>query len=252
MRNKPTLAVAIIAALVLTSGAAAATKLTSRNSVSYALMNNTTEQLTGVNCGATATFTRTLPEGSAAIKIVKPVIGELDGTGKGTRVTAVSVAGTVVSFTVVADGPNVCDPALTGYPPGDDVPWQAVYDFRAEYTRRIQTTMRVFYESYTHGAKWKTRPKTIQDSRKGTPRRARQRVTGIKWKSFGGRKAVGYGKLREDFCRSGDNCPNNGKRVRLVAGKPGYCKDSNRFEYLRLTVYRGKTALSDANIVCSP
>lgn len=215
-------------------------------------MNNSTELLTGTNCGATATFTRTLPEGSNSIKIVKPVVGEWDTTGKGTQVTAVSVVGTVVSFTVVASGPNICDPALTGYPPGEDVPWQAQHDFRAEYERRIATTLRVYYESYEIGAKWKMRPKTIQDSRKGTPRSVRQRVTNIKWKSFGGKKATGFGKLRQDFCKKSDNCPDNGKRVRLVASKPDYCKDSGQFEYLKLNLYRGKQLMSGAQITCAP
>lgn len=237
---------------MLGSGAAAATNLTPRNSVSYDLMTNSTEVLTGTNCGATATFTKTLPTGSTGIKVVKPVVGDRDSTGDGTQVTAVSVAGTVISFTVVANGPNICDPALTGYPPGADVPWKAVYDVRAEYKRRIPTTIRVFYESYIHGAKWKDRPKTIQDSRAGTPRKVRQRVTRIKWKSFGGKKAVGQGTLRQDYCRGNDNCPQNGKHVRLVASKPRYCKDSDKFEYLKLDIYIGKINWFGSRIECSP
>ena len=30
-----------------------------------------------------------------------------------------------------------------------------------------------------------------------------------------------------------ENCPDNGRRVKLVASKPGYCKDSGKIEYLQ-------------------
>lgn len=249
MRRKYALALALLATLTLASSAAGA--LNSRNSVSYALMTNSTEVLTGTNCGTSVTFTKTLPAGSTGIKVVKPVVGDRDSTGNGTQVTAVSVSGTVVSFTVVANGPNICDPALAGYPPGEDVPWQASHDFRAEYSRRIATTMRIYYESYTFGAKWKMRPKTIQDTRAGTPRNVRERVTNIKWKSFGGKQAIGFGKLRQDYCRKNDKCPQNGKRVKLVASKPGYCKDSDKFEYLKLNRYIGGRLWSGSKIECS-
>ena len=135
--------------------------------------------------------------------------------GGGTQVTAVTVAGTAITITVLADGPPICDPAQTGYPPDEPSTGRPPYDFRAEYTRRVQATIRVYYESYIFGAKWRMRPKTIHDSRAGAA--PGERVTGIRWKRFGGRKAIGYGRLRQDYCRAGDNCPQNGKRIRLVA-----------------------------------
>jgi len=250
VRRIPILTLVALAVLAM-GGAAVAATLTPRNAVSYDLMTNSTEVLAGTNCGATATFSKTLPAGSTGIKLVKPVVGDRDGAGNGTTVTAATVTGTVISFTVVANGPNICDPALTGYPPGADVPWKATYDVRAEYQRLIPTTIRIYFESYVFGAKWKDRPKTIQDSRAGTPRNVRQRYTGIKWSSFGGKKAVGKGKLRQDYCRRGDNCPQNGKRVRLVASKPRFCKDSGKFEYLKLDVYIGKMNWFSNRIECS-
>ena len=91
---------------------------------------------------------------------------------------------------------------------------------RAEYRRRVQATIRVFYESYVFGAKWKLRPKVIQDARAGGA--LSERFTGIRWKRFGGKVATGYGRLRQTYCRRGENCPDNGRRIRLVASKPAY------------------------------
>ena len=152
--------------------------------------------------------------------------------------TAVTVQGTVATVTILADGPNICDPAETGVPAGEPVNWNADYDVRVLHKRRVQVTLRIFYESYTFGAKWKLRPKTVRDSRAGAPPGAR--VTGIRWKRFGGKKAVGSGRLRLDYCRRGDNCPDDGRRIRLVASKAGYCKATGKIEYQRLAGYLGK------------
>ena len=128
--------------------------------------------------------------------------------------------------------------------------WTATYDLRAEYKRRVQATIRIFYESYIFGARWQMRPRTIHDHRRGGARG--ERVTGITWKQFGGKTAVGYGTLRQDFCRRGDNCPENGKRMRLVASKPDYCKDSDKIEYLSLSGYIGSREWISLYIECSP
>ena len=159
----------------------------------------------GADCGTTASITKTLPAGASGIKVREPAVGDRDETGGGTQVTAVTVTGTEITVTVLADGATICDPAQTGYPPGATVYWTASYDLRAEYKRRVQATLRVYYESYMHGAKWKMRPKSVHDSRAGAA--PGQRVTGIKWKRFGGRKAIGYGRLRQDYCRPGRQLP---------------------------------------------
>jgi hypothetical protein len=231
-----------------TSGTTAAAKLTAKNSVLFPFAASSTEVFSGSDCGTTVAITKKLPVGATGIAVREPKVGDRD-RGGGTRVTAVTVSGAVVTLTVLADGPSICDPAVTGYPPGATVPWTASYAFRAEYKRRVQATLRVYYESYIFGAKWKKRPKTVRDARAGAA--LGQRVTGIKWKRFGGRKAIGYGRLRQDYCRPGDNCPQNGKRIRLVASKPDYCKDSDRIEYLRLRGFVGKIDWFGGNIECS-
>ena len=246
--TKPSLMLVVAATILVASGAAAAAKLTSKNSFLFPFAASSTELISGADCGTTASITKTLPAGATDIAVREPKVGDRDKAG-GTQVTAVTVTGTAITITVLADGPTICDPAQTGYPPGETVYWTARYDLRAEYERRVQATMRVYYESYIHGAKWRMRPKTIHDSRAGAA--PGQRVTGIKWKRFGGRKAIGYGRLRQDYCRPDDNCPQNGKRIRLVASKPDYCKDSDRIEYLRLAGYIGKIEWFGGIITCS-
>ena len=195
----------LLLSTLLGGGAEAATKLTPANSISFPFAASTTETFAGTDCGATATVVKRYPPGSKGIKVAEPKVGDRDRQGGGTQVTSVSVEGAVVTITVQANGSSICDPARSGVPAGEPVPWKATYRVRAEYRRRVQTTMRVFYESYLFGAKWKLRPKTIRDGRRGGG--PGERVTGIRWKRFGGRTAVGSGRLRQDYCRRGDNCP---------------------------------------------
>jgi hypothetical protein len=249
LRSRPlALAVALLSTSAVGGTAAAAARLTPANSIAFEFFAGGNEDLSGTNCGGTATVTKPLPAGATGIKVTEPKVGARDDGG-GTRVTAVAVNGTVVTVTIVADGPSICDPAETGVPAGEPVNWRADYDVRAVYKRRVQATIRVFYESYSFGAKWKLRPKTIRDSRAGAPPGAR--VTGIKWKRFGGKTAVGWGRLRLDDCPRGGNCPGNGKRVRLVASKPDYCKDSGKIEYLKLAWDAGKLYQVRSFITCS-
>jgi hypothetical protein len=238
---------AVVATALAGGIAAAETKLNPSNSILFPFFASTSERVGGTGCGKTGTFTRRLPTGATGIKVVEPRVGARDGS-RGTRVTAVTVTGTTVKVTVVADGPSVCDPAKTGVPPGEPVKWVAQYDLRAEYKRRVQATIRVFYESYLYDARWQLRPTTISDSRRGA--RQGERYTGIRWAKFGGRTATGFGTLRLDYCRPNDNCPTNGKRVKLVASKPDYCMDSGEIEYLMLSVYLGKLELSGHLITC--
>jgi hypothetical protein len=242
-RRRLPVVLVVAGAMLVASGTTSAARLTPKNSVLFTYAASSSEVFSGTNCGTTASVTKTLPRGAKAITVREPKVGDRDESG-GTRVTAVTVAGTAVTIAIVADGASICDPR------GATVNWTVSYDFRAEYKRRVQSTLRVYYESYVFGAKWKKRPKTIHDARAGAA--PGERVTGIKWKRFGGKKAIGYGKLRQDYCRPGDNCPQNGKRIRLVASKPRYCKDSDRIEYLRLRGFVGKIDWFGGIIECSP
>jgi hypothetical protein len=249
LRSRPlAVAVALLSTSLAGASATAATRLTPANSIPFEFGISGKQTFQGIDCGGTATFTRTVPAGSFGIKVAEPKVGDRDSAGA-TRVTAVTIAGTVVTVSIVADGPLICDPAQTGVPPGEPVHWQAVYDVQVEHTRRVQATLRIYYESYLHGAKWKLRPRTVQDTRRGSLKNAR--LTGIRWKRFGGKTAVGYGTLRLAYCRRGDPCPGNGERIRVVASKPGFCRASGKIEYLRLAGSYRRLAQIGGQLDCS-
>lgn len=243
MRRAVVLAIVTLVCLTATGGVLAATKLTDKNSVTYKLFTASDERFLGTDCGTTATIVKTLPTGSTGIKVIEPKVGDRypSADRSGTQISSITIAGTKITLRALADGPLICDPSQTGYAPGEPVHWKADYKFEANYSRRIPTVIRAYFEGYVSGAKWKTRPKTLQDSRKGTPSTVRSRYVNLRWKSFGGKKAVATGKAKLDYCRSGDACPDNNAPARLVATKPGYCKDSGKFEYLDLKIYiRGR------------
>lgn len=255
MRRTIVISLVTLVCLTAATGVLAATKLTNKNSVNYKLYTASTETFRGSNCGTTATIVKTLPTGSTGIKVVEPKVGDRDAPTvgeSGTQITAVNVSGTTITLSALADGPMICDPALSGASPGEPFSWKSVYQFEADYSRRIPTLIRVYYDSYVYGAKWATRPKMIQDSRKGTPRTVRSRYVNLKWKSFGGKKAIATGKAKLDYCRPGENCPGNNAPARLVASKPRYCKDSNKFEYRNLNVYIRGRLTAGIPIQCSP
>ena len=250
LRSRPlAVAVALLSTSLAGASATAATRLTAANSIPFEFGIAGKQTFEGTDCGGSATFTRTVPPGSFGIKVAEPKVGDRDSVGA-TRVTAVTIAGSVVTVAIVADGPLICDPAQTGVPPGEPVHWRAVYDVQVEHTRRVQATLRIYYESYLHGAKWKLRPRTVQDTRRGGDLKG-ARLTGIRWKRFGGKKAVGTGTLHLDYCRRGENCPGNGKRIRVVASKPGFCRDSGKIEYLRLAGSYRKLAQFGGQLTCS-
>jgi hypothetical protein len=231
-----------LASLALAGSAAAqGPTLTDANSITIPGSLDSAQSFEGESCGGVATRSRPLPAGSENVVVTSPRVGDRDRNGA-TRVTAVAVAGTVMTVTVVADGPANCDPRRP------TAEWRADYTFAAKFTRRVQPVMRVYFESFLAGAKWAARPKTVSDSRAGA--RTRDVFTGIRWQQYGGRKAVGTGKLKLDYCRRGDACPLQGKRVRLVASAPGPCKDSGRVEYLKLTVSIGSRPYMSTSITC--
>jgi hypothetical protein len=233
-RIRPGVIAAALCALVVAVPAAA--ELMSANSVAIEFGARFAASVQGTGCGSAATADKSLPAGATGIRVTSPKVGDRDGT---THVSAVTVTGTVVSVSVVTDDPSVCDPPAA---------WYADYDVRVEYTRRIQATMRIYYESYLTGAKWRMRPATIRDTRAGAP--PGDRISGIRWKRFGGKTAEGVGILHLDYCRRGDNCPFDGKRVRLVARNAGLCRDSGKVEYVDLAVYVGKIQWSGMHLQC--
>lgn len=219
------------AILLLAGSATAATQIDPSNSVSFRFGAESVELATGTGCGTTATITKTLPAGSSAIAVISPEVGARDNPN-GTQVTAVQVVGSVITISVLGDGPNICDPAKTGEPV-DQVQWMAKYTVRSDRTRRVVVPLRV--NLARSGTKTRIRPKTVWNGDGPTG----VRFTGLKWKRFGSKKATGIGRLRLDYCKRGDNCPENGKRIKLVASNAGLCQFSGNIEYRKVTGYVG-------------
>ena len=138
LRSRPlAVAVALLSTSLAGASANAATRLTAANSIPFEFGIAGDQTFEGTDCGGTATFTRTVPPGSFGIKVAEPKVGDRDRLGA-TRVTAVTIAGMVVTVSIVADGALICDPAQTGVPPGEPVHWRAVYDVQVEHTRRVR------------------------------------------------------------------------------------------------------------------
>lgn len=249
MRRAIPLLMVFLGSLLIASGSPAAT-LNSKNSVNYKFYSSSNEQFVGMNCGGVAIVTKSLPAGSRNVKVSSPTVGARSVDG-GVQITAITVVENVVTMTALGDGASICDPLQSGYEPGQAFSWQATFGFEADYQRREKTLIRIYYESYSFGTKLKHRPRTMYDSRAGTPSDQRTRITGIRWKSFGGKKAVGNGKLHLDWCPKGSKCPGNGGRVRLIASKAGYCKSTGAFEYLNLNLYYLGRLQSGSPIDCS-
>jgi hypothetical protein len=218
--------------------AAAGQELTDANSIVVPGALDSAQGFEGQNCGGTATRTKPLPSDAEDIVVTGPKVGDRDPAG-GTRVTAVSLTGTVMSVSVVADGPTLCDPSRP------TVEWRANYTFTATFTQREQATIRVYFDSSLKGARWDLEATTIRNGRAGA---FKERFTAIRWQRFGGLTAVGTGKLRQDRCRG--SCPLDGKRVRVTASDPALCEASDRIEYRRLVVTLGGRTRFSRRLSC--
>ncbi len=66
-------------------------------------------------------------------------------------------------------------------------------------------------------------------------------VVRIRWRSFGGRRSIGFGRLRADeppgFDCTARTCPGHGSRFKVKLSRPSRCSD------LGDTVFYGRVAL---------
>jgi hypothetical protein len=198
---------------------AAVPALTARNSVPVPLVVRTTTGIEGVGCGTTGSSTVTLPAGVFEVDVRQPKVGASDGD---VRLTDIAVQGAVVTFAVVADGAGICDP--NGDVPPADRRWLASFDIEVGVTWRQTVAVRNDWEN--RGDAYLVRPRVV-----GFHFAAdfADTVRKIRWTTYGGRKAVGFGILRyaRAFCRSG-RCPaGEGQRVRVELTRPSYCPGRN-------------------------
>jgi hypothetical protein len=191
---------------VATPGVAAAGSLIARS------QRTGEARIEGVGCGAAASVVRALPASATEVRVRKPQVGD---TSLDSRLTEAAVVGASVRFTAVGDGPFICDPAEDPEPPSTR-PWYGVYDYDIAFREQVSAR-------YSSGAgKLKTRPRSVTMRYIATVRK-------IRWPRFGGRKAVGFGRMAVDsppgFTCTRRNCPGHGERFKVVLWRPSRCAD---------------------------
>jgi hypothetical protein len=166
-------------------------------------------EIAGVGCGVAGATTVTLPTGATAIAVARPKLGE---TTDESRLTGVLVAGTSVQLTAVGDGATVCDPEEDPDVPPAQRPWQAVYRYDIAFHERVSVAY--WAGAAVRRARPAARPRTVRVPDIAT-------MIHLRWRSFGGRRAVGYGRLRCEI----PGCVGRGDRFNVVLGDPSRCGD---------------------------
>src|SRR5690348_10261251 len=141
-------------------------------------------ELSGVGCGVAATATVPLPATATAITIKRPRVGE---TTDESRLTGAVVSGTSVVLTAVGDGPIVCDPEEDPDVPPAQRLWRGTYVYDIAFRERV--AVKQWAGAAVPRARPASRPRTVRVPDIAT-------MVHMRWRSFGGRTAVGYGRLR--------------------------------------------------------
>lgn len=224
-----TSALLVLSIAALESGAAT---LTSKNSVVTAFPFAETVEARSPDCATPAVGPIPLPADTLSVKVASPKVGS---KLQGARVTAIDAAAPGFSITFNAE-PNLCDPLINGLDPGTAVRWSVLVTATGTYDRRVAACLRPYFDVYS-GKKCKVRPRKVFTGIEGIERGFRQYYYGIKWKNFGGSKASGKGKLKQE-CAGNGRCP-SAKRVKIVADESKFCRATKSVEYTRLTSYSG-------------
>lgn len=227
--------IVLISALLVLSFAAFAAdaaSLNSKNSVIAQFPFAEYVEARAPDCATPGVGVIPAPADALSVKVTSPKVG---ANLQGVRVTEIDAAGPGFSITFNAD-PVVCDPEINDYPPGTAVPWNIRILATGTYDRRVTACLRPYFDTYS-SKKCKLRPSKVFTGVEGIERGFRAYYYGIKWKSFGGGKASGRGKYKQECAGNGRCAP--AKKVRIVADKPKFCGDTKSVEYTRLTSYSG-------------
>jgi hypothetical protein len=228
MRRLSAAAVLALVTLPVWPSGAAEPKLTPSNSVVAPLRIKDQITIDGVGCGASASTTLTLPAGAFDVRVKQPSVGtrSLDA-----QLTNVSVQGNALTFTAVGAGDSVCDPNEQDTPPANRS-WSGLFDLDVGFRQRVGV---VFWDvDGVRGKPLKVRPREV---RIGPFVAAR----GVRWKRFGGRKAIGFGTFKYlPHCPGG--CTDNGTRLRVELTRPGRCPGLTLPGHLEDAVIYGKVA----------
>jgi hypothetical protein len=191
------------------------------SSVVAPLLVRSSVEIDGIGCGVPAVGKITLPAGAFHGQVRKPTRG---AKSVDARVTAVAVRGIAVTITAVADSPQICDPGADQVPP-ESRRWSAGFKLEVGFERR---------ETVAVAAHWRLRDGLVVRPRlvplHAYTQDATDTVVKVRWKQFGGRKAVGFGifKAAPFFCPSPARCiPENGQPVRVELSRPVYCPEDS-------------------------
>jgi hypothetical protein len=183
-------------------------------------------EIAGVGCGVAGAATVTLPAGASAIAVTRPKVGQ---TTDESRLTGVLVAGTSVQLTAVGDGALVCDPEEDPDVPPAQRPWHAFYGYDIAFRERVSVAF--WAGAAVPRARPAARPRTVRVPDIAT-------MVHMRWRSFGGRRAVGYGRLRCEI----PGCVGRGDRFKVVLGQPSRCGDvGDTVYYGRIRFYTTRT-----------
>jgi hypothetical protein len=178
--------------------------------------------ISGVGCGVAATTTVTLPATASAIAVRHPRAGD---TTDESRLTGVLVTGTTVQLTAVGDGALVCDPEEDPDVAPAQRPWRALYPYAIAFHERVRVAY--WAGAAVRRARPAVRPHTVRVPDIAT-------MAHMRWRSFGGRRAVGYGRLRCEI----PGCVGRGDRFKVVLGDPSRCGDvGDSVYYGRISFY---------------
>lgn len=187
----------------------------------------------GVGCGTTDSLVVTLPANAMDVEVRRPAIGT---TTSESRLVEAAVIGASVRLTAAGEGAVICDPAADPDIPPAEREWSGGYDYTIAFRQRV--SVRYWGGSELRRSKPKARPKKVT-----MPLVAH--VLKIRWRSFGGRTAVGHGRARSLYppgikCDA-QTCPGNGGRVKVVLTRPRRCGDiDDAVFYSRMKFYPRK------------
>jgi hypothetical protein len=213
MRRLSSAAVLVLAAVAVWPSGAAEPALTPRNSLVAPLLVNESLRIEGVGCGAAASGTVALPAGASDVRVRRPPVGaRSEDGGQTARLAGVSVQGTAVTLTAVADAERVCDPNAEDTPPANRS-WHADFGVEVGFDLRVGV---VHFNRDGPGRKTlKVRPREVRIGIAGA-------ATGVRWTTFGAHKAVGFGRFKSLIpCAGG--CSDNGTRLKVELTRPGRC-----------------------------
>jgi hypothetical protein len=171
-------------------------------------------EITGVGCGVAASQVVPLPASATDVRVRAPRVGDMTFES---QLTEAAVAGASVRLTAIGAGEDICDPAVDPEPPSARR-WSAFYDYDIAFRERVSSR-------YWSGSskRLRTRPRSVTIRHIATVRK-------IRWRSFGGRKAVGFGRMvvpsPPGLTCTRRLCPGHGKRFKVVLSRPSRCADN--------------------------